>query len=485
MLVGAARVDISPWLPADLLGYVRRAHAAREVARPLLVTACLLRDETSTVVVAAADVVGLSSEFADRARRSIAEAVSCRPEDVLLNSSHSHAAPWPGALWKLGGEFDEWTAAERAYEEWLPSAYASAAVMAAERAVTARVSGGVGRVSGLAVNRRERTPDGHTILGWNPDGFVDEEVPVLRLDAPDGSPVATMVGFGCHPVVVGPDVAKAGPDFVGPLRDRVEALRGGTCLFLQGAAGNVLPLEAFLDHEGPEVAFGHRLALEALHAVADRDPRATVVQKLDYGSVTPISLYRRQLSVDQPHQPLQAVSRRVRLPLLPPPGIEELERELAERRAELGARRARGEGRATMNPVAYHVHWLEHTLDGAREGALPTEVEGEMWAARIGDCAIVGAPGEIFSEIGYAVRTASPAAVTIFAGYSQGVLGYVATPEEHAHGGYEPAVSHRGYGPPAPFAPETAGIIRTTSLDLLAGLFESTGCPPRARGFGR
>jgi hypothetical protein len=83
----------------------------------------------------------------------------------------------------------------------------------------------------------------------------------------------------------------------------------------------------------------------------------------------------------------------------------------------------------------------------------------------------VGNPGEIFGEIGAAVRAGSPAATTIFAGYSNGVLGYVATPEEHPFGGYEPAVSHRGYGQPAPFAPEAADLLRDTSLELLAGLF--------------
>jgi len=98
-------------------------------------------------------------------------------------------------------------------------------------------------------------------------------------------------------------------------------------------------------------------------------------------------------------------------------------------------------------------------------------VEGEIWAARLGDCAVVGTPGEIFAEIGAAVREASPASVTIFAGYCGGVLGYVATPEEYPHGGYEPAVSHRGYGHPAPFSPEVAGIIRDTSLELLGELF--------------
>ena len=83
----------------------------------------------------------------------------------------------------------------------------------------------------------------------------------------------------------------------------------------------------------------------------------------------------------------------------------------------------------------------------------------------------MGAPGEIFSEIGAAVRATSPAATTIFAGYCQGVLGYVATPEEYPFGGYEPAVSHRGYGHPAPFDPAVAGIIRETAIGLLGDLF--------------
>jgi hypothetical protein len=98
-----------------------------------------------------------------------------------------------------------------------------------------------------------------------------------------------------------------------------------------------------------------------------------------------------------------------------------------------------------------------------------------VWAARLGECAVVGTPGEVFGEIGAAVRAASPAPVTIFAGYSNGVLGYIATPEEYPFGGYEPAVAQRGYAHPAPFSPDVAGIIRDTSLELLRELFPEGG----------
>ncbi len=479
LTAGAARVEITPPLPVDLLGYVRRARAARGVRDPLMATACVLRGaDGATVAVVGADVVGLTTEMSDRIRGRVAAAISCRPEEVLLNSSHSHASPWPGATIKMGGEFDAWTESELRWWEAVPDLYASAAVQAAEAAGEARVSGGVGRVHDLAVNRRERTADGRTILGWNPGGFVDQSVPTLRIDRLDAPAdrtvaIATIVGFGCHPVVVGPEVPLVGTDFVGPMRNALDRhLRpDGVTVFLQGAAGNVLPLEAFRDEPGAADSIGERLALEAAHAVADRDPRDLEVDRLDYGSVTPIGLYRRRLAATQPEQRLRCLRRIVPLPLLGAPPIEDLERELAERRQDLAGRRDAGEGRETMNPVRYHISWLELMLGAARQGPLPTSIAGEIWAARLGDTAIVGAPGEIFGEIGAAVRAASPSPVTLFAGYSNGSLGYVATPEEYPFGGYEPTVSHRGYGHPAPFSPSVAGIIRDTALELLGELF--------------
>jgi hypothetical protein len=273
-------------------------------------------------------------------------------------------------------------------------------------------------------------------------------------------------------VVVGPDVPAIGSDFVGPLRSEVEALRGGgVAVFLQGAAGNVLPLECFHDHEGPEIPFGKRLGLEAAHAVVDADPREIAIEKLAFGSVTPISLYRRRVADVQPAQSIRTVRRFVDLPLLEAPPVEELRRELAEREADIARRTAAGETRVTINPVRYHVEWIRLMLRRAERGPLPRASRGEIWAARLGDAAVVGTPGEIFGEIGAAVRNASPAPVTIFAGYSNGVLGYIATPEEYPYGGYEPSVAQRGYAHPAPFSPDVAGIIRDVSLELLAELF--------------
>jgi hypothetical protein len=484
LLAGAAEADITPPFPVDLLGYVRRPLAARSAYDPLMATACVLRDvaDGTTVVIIAADVVGLTTPMADRIRSRAGELVGCDPAAVLLNSSHTHAAPWPGAFIKMGGEFDGWTDQELRYWDSIPDRYASVALEAFQRLAPARVSGGVGVARGLAVNRRERTADGRTILGWNREGVRDDSVVAIRIDGLDGPPtipdaIATLVSFACHPVVIGPDYPGAGPDFVGPLRDSLSDLGlrpGAVTVFLQGAAGDALPLEAFRDDDAAEVAaqrFGERVALEAHHAIADVDPWAIEIEHADWGSVTPISLYRRRLAAEQPAQLLRTARRIVSLPLLDLPPVADLERELAERRADLTARADRGESRTTMNPVRYHIAWLESMMRQEAAGGRAAAIDGEIWAARLGDCAIVGAPGEIFGAIGTAVRRQSPAPVTIFAGYSQGSLGYVATPDEYPFGGYEPAVSHRGYGQPAPFSPEVAGIIERTAVELLRELF--------------
>ena len=142
-------------------------------------------------------------------------------------------------------------------------------------------------------------------------------------------------------------------------------------VFLQGAAGDALPLESFRDDDGrarsrPTV-FGERLALEAAHAIADADPWAVEIDRSDWGSVTPISLYRRRLAAEQPPQVLRTARRIVSLPLLDLPSVADLGAELAERRADLAARGRPGETRVTMNPIRYHISWLETML--AQEAA--------------------------------------------------------------------------------------------------------------------
>ena len=89
--------------------------------------------------------------------------------------------------------------------------------LAFDRLEPAGVVWGVGEAD-LAVNRRERA-EGTTILGWNPDNLVDNQVTVLQARRPDEAAIATAVAFGCHPVTTGFDMVVYSADFPGPLRE--------------------------------------------------------------------------------------------------------------------------------------------------------------------------------------------------------------------------------------------------------------------------
>src|SRR5690606_30623735 len=64
----------------------------------------------------------------------------------------------------------------------------------------------------------------------------------LRIDTLDGAPLATIVNYACHPITVGPDNDLITPDYPGVVKRVVEDATGSTCLFLQGAAGDLGPV---------------------------------------------------------------------------------------------------------------------------------------------------------------------------------------------------------------------------------------------------
>ena len=220
--------------------------------------------------------------------------------------------------------------------------------------------------------------------------------------------------------------------------------------------------------------FGERLALEVAHAIADIDPWPVEVDRSDWGSVT----RSRSTGVGSPRIRRAAaadVAADVSLPLLELPTVADLERELAERKADLVARDAAGETRITMNPIRYHI-----------AGSRRRSRRKPLGAGRPRSTARSGRPGSAIARSwGPRARSLARSAprsggvarpVTIFAGYSQGSLGYVATPDEYPHGGYEPAISIGATGNPPRSRPMSrdhradrpgaaAGAVRVTGQD--------------------
>ena len=303
------------------------------------------------------DLVGASGAWAQEVRERIGAAAGTTADHVLLNSQHTHAAP-PTTGWsKIGGDW-EWHPEELHYAGVLGDLLVSVASQAARNLRPARIGSARSVAEGLTVNRRQRV-EGGTILGWNPDEQCDRDVAVLRVDAEEGGPICTVVAFAAHPVVVGPDVPEASSDFVGPLREHVRRWTGGECVFLQGCAGNIVPFESFHTERGPERLFGQRLALVALQAWAAATLEPSRPEQVPYASAIPMAIWRHTPTGEPQDTTVAALERRVSLPLLEPPTLDEirqLKRDLEQRVADL---KAAGEPRTAWNPPSLHVHWAE------------------------------------------------------------------------------------------------------------------------------
>ncbi len=469
---GAAALSIAPPLGLPMQGFIRRYRHAEGYGAPLEVTALALEVGGTRVLLCGVDTAAIQRPAVDALRARVAAAAGAAPEGVILNWNHTHCAP-PGDrsfgdLGLGGGDpTDETLGALGAYLDTMYERIVEAAALASHRLEPAAVAWGLGAAD-LAVNRRERAPDGRVILGWRPDGLVDRSVTALQARRADGSAIATVVSYGCHPVTVGPDVFDYSADYPGPMRRALRDWTGGEAVFLQGAGGNVLPRVAFAGH-GDAERFGRRLALEALHALADRTAGRRRWERRPDGSATPFSLYRYRDDLDEAPV-LAAVEEDVRFPLLPLPTLDEIGRLRAQYEAAF-AEAERSGGPAQRNIWRYHLVWARRTEAQIRAGTAVTYGAGPINAIRIGQGAIVTGPGEIFTEIGLAVKERSPAAPTLYAGYANGEVCYFPTAASYPEGGYEPEYGNRPHGLPAPVSPECERILVERAVRNLERVF--------------
>ncbi len=92
----------------------------------------------------------------------------------------------------------------------------------------------------------------------------------------------------------------------------------------------------------------------------------------------------------------------------------------------------------------------------------------------LGDVALVGWAAEVFHGLGMATKDTSPARLTLFAGYSNGMIGYLPTAEEHARGGYEVDMAPYFYRLDGRMDPDSGARAAEQSHELLARLFSDT-----------
>ncbi len=472
---GVARRSIDPPMGIPTGGYSSRDSLVESIDEPLSVTVLVLSGLGTTVAIAAIDLCMVPQDVAMGWRRSVATAIGCRPDDVLLNLSHTHST---GALLRTQPEFADQAALLMSYQTMLGERLVQAAVAAAEDQRPARIGAGSG-TSDVAVQRRERGPDGYVFLGEVPDGPTDPVVGVVRVDDLDGRPIAILGAYGCHTVTVGPNAKVASPDFPGPMRRMVEQTLGGMCLFLQGGGGDIMPcwgMAVEVDGTDNKDRIGRMLGAEVVRVASTI---RTATQRGDRVSMPSLNgpglTMRPMVPVTGPTcTALAAHSDTVVLGLVDLPSLETATRIRTERHEDL-ERALADENPRGLRIARRFVAWSEELVRAVETGDRTRTIE--IQAIRVNDIAFTGIAAEVFSATTKQIRQTSPFLHTVPLGYSNGVLSYLPTAADYPAGGWDVADRYRipdmvfqAYLLPVALAPDSEARVVHAVGSMLADL---------------
>src|ERR1022692_3997504 len=247
---GVARAEITPPAGEQMWGYENRRQPAAGTLDPLYARVLLDLGRSFGP--------GSLARLREAAKRS--SGIPC----LLVAASHTHSAPVIR---------DEYRDAPPAWEQAALDKIGRAIAEAAGPLQPARIGVGMGAVY-IGHNRLRVNPDG--TVSWferNPTRIptapVDPTVTVLRIDRADGTPLAVLTNYACHPVVFGADNLRYSADFPGVMNRLVEQELGGRVqsFFLQGAPGDINPYYAVTPLEQDAIGrrdwTGERLGQEA------------------------------------------------------------------------------------------------------------------------------------------------------------------------------------------------------------------------------
>ncbi|MCS6953107.1 MAG: hypothetical protein RMK57_11960 [Bryobacterales bacterium] len=434
--VGAAAVKITPPVGLPLAGYYH-VRLATGMHDELYAKALVLEGSGSRAALVACDLIALEGDLVEAARQLIERTTGLRGDRVMISATHTHTGPEVERQFLAFVEGAPRQAAER-YRAELPSRIAEAVRLAEAALTPARAWAHIGREETLAFYRRFRMKDGTVQFNpgkLNPDivepvGKPDPDVAVVYFDTPDDKPLATYVNYALHlDTVGGTEYSGDYPYTLARLLGQVKG-PGMLTLFTLAAAGNI----NHVDVKSPEPQKGHGEAQRIGTVLAGEVLKS-------YARLKPVV-----------SGPVRVLSRRLELPA----------RQVEPGALESARDTARWFGKPGGPPFLDMVAALR-TLDLAGRGgkAIPAEVQVVALGEEV---AWVGLPGEIFVELGVAIKRASPFPRTVVVSLANGSIDYVPTKEAFAEGAYE-VISAR-------CAPGCGEMLADAAIGLLRDLYK-------------
>lgn len=396
--------------------------------------AVAFRSGDATCVIISADLCHMRTEDSDWCREKISDITGIDPSAVIVVCTHTHASghTWIGSVKEPD---EEGKRKILAFKQTVRDAVVKSAVDAVADLMPSKIYYAKDEAEGISNVRRFRMKDGGVMTNpgrHNPEidhpiGEPDNRVKLIRIEREGGKDIY-IVNFGMHATTVGGRTYLSS-DYPGVVCRTLEAALDVDCVFWQGAAGDVVQINAnptpeierIIDADSTDKAKGKRMATYAGHKIA--------------GTVLRMHCTAEQI----PDGKLRITERTARLPANKAGGdIEEAKRinalQLQGRHSELPYK-----GMALVTVVANAARILRMRDE-------PDYYDYCVYVLSLGELVLVALPGEPFAELGRAVEAVLPTDKTVLLSIANHTSTYMPTTAAYSEGGYEVATTSVGPG---------------------------------------
>ena len=409
---GVVVVDITPPTNYRMSGYFRE-RLSTGTSNPLCAKAIVLRQGDKSAALVFCDIIGLSLDVSSRVRRQAAKKTGIPAANILIAATHSHTGPlYFGALRK---HFHDLAVAKHGSDPYEKVDYSSELVTKIVKAITQadsaakpiRLKAGVTEQQGLSFNRRFHMKNGTVRFNpgvLNPDivraaGPIDPEVGIVFFCKADSdSPGAALVNFTLHLDTVGGTRYAADYPFYLEQSLREKYGDGFVLLFGTGTCGDINHID---------VTKKERLKTDFI------------------GQTLAKTVNAKERSLEVVGEPSLAVrSEIVHVPL----------QRYGKEKVAWARENIKKVGTKELTFLEQVEAYKILAIEMRRSGTIGLEVQVFRLSS---DVAVVGLPGEVFVDLGLAIKRASPFATTLVIELCQDAPGYIPTKKAFAEGSYE------------------------------------------------
>ncbi len=421
LLAGTARVDITPKVGSELIGYFQ-PRVSTGVAAPLYATSAVISSGRRTVALVSCDLIGLPRIWVDEAKRLVYDRTGLPPDAVMIACTHTHTGPCTTSIFSSNADEDYLSRLPGLIERCVAGAHAG---MQPATLRTARDS-----EASLVFNRRFRMKDGSVRTNpgvrnpevVEPAGPVDPEILAIIIRDSRDKIMGCIFNYSNHVDVIGGTMIS--PDYPGMLAELFRKRFGpsSNLIYLNGACGDVnhINIRGARTQGGPSQA-------RMMASMLFRDL---------------LDMVRKNGPWSQPD--VGGLSKRVKLPVR------------RVRSADLDRAMTILQGESGWGTDVVFAREIVH-LSHDRRRSIDTVVQ----AINIGETVFVGIPGEPFVEIGLRLKVGSPFEYTAIAELANDYVGYLPTDRAFQEGGYETTLARSSR-----VGPGTEAILLEAAQDL-------------------